>query len=61
MSAPELAVGQVIAVSPTKVRFDGDTSDQTVALDLTDYTPTTNDRVLLAKVGSGWIIIGAYS
>jgi hypothetical protein len=57
----ELAVGQVISISPTKVRFDGDTSDQAVPLSLDAYTPATNDRVLLAKVGASWIIVGDFT
>jgi hypothetical protein len=50
--------GEVISVSPTEVRFAGDTADVEVELYLSSYTPTTNDRVLLIKVGETWVIIG---
>ena len=56
-----IRVGQIISVTPTKVRFDGDTSDHLIPLSLVGYTPTTGHRVLLVKVGSGWIILGQYA
>lgn len=56
-----IRVGQIISVTPTRVRFDGDTSDQLIPLSLVGYTPTSGHRVLLVKAGSGWIIVGEYS
>lgn len=58
-AAPTIVWGQVTGVSPTKVRFAGDTSgDIEVSLRLSAYTPTTTDKVLLLKVGTQWVIIG---
>lgn len=50
--------GVVTSVSPTEVRFGGDTVDVEVASKLAGYTPTTNDVVVLLKVGTSWVIIG---
>ncbi|HSG29506.1 MAG TPA: hypothetical protein VLA34_13585 [Candidatus Krumholzibacterium sp.] len=52
------AWGDVLGVSPTLVRFAGDTADTQIDNWLTSYTPTTNDRVILLKVGSTWVILG---
>jgi len=39
--------------------FDGESSASTKTYPyLSSYTPTANDRVLLAIVGKGWIILG---
>lgn len=53
-----IAWGEVIDVSPTMVRFAGDTGDTQVSLALSTYTATTNDRVVLIKVGTAWAILG---
>lgn len=50
--------GTVTAVGPPLlVRFDGDSADVT-ALRLTSYTPALNDRVILGRWGSQWIVLG---
>lgn len=56
-----IKVGQIISVTPTKVRFDGDTSDQLIPLSLVGYTPTTGHRVIMVRAGTGWIIVGEYA
>lgn len=53
-----IAWGEVIGVSPTLVRFAGDTADTQVALALSSYTPTVNDTVLVVKTGVSWVIVG---
>jgi hypothetical protein len=55
---PILAWGEVISVSPTEVRFAGDSSEVEVSTKLSSYTPTTNDIVVVLKVGTAWVIIG---
>lgn len=50
--------GSVTATSPLEVRFAGDTTSTSIDLWLSGYTPVTNDRVMLMKVGSQWVIIG---
>ena len=55
---PHLAWGEVISISPTEIRFAGDTVDVEVNTKLSSYTPTTNDIVVLLKVGTAWVIIG---
>jgi len=55
---PVMAWGTVIDVSPTKVRFSGDIVDVEVTTKLSGYTPTTNDKVVLLKIGTAWVIIG---
>ena len=57
----QLKFGLVTGVSPTSVRFPGDTGTSVIALSMDSYSPTTNDRVVLARVGSQWIILGDYS
>ena len=52
------AWGDVLGVSPTLVRFAGDTANTQIDNWLSSYTPTTNDRVILLKVGNTWIILG---
>lgn len=56
--APQIAWGSIISTSPLAVRFAGDTSDTSIDLWLASYTPVTNDRVMLMKVGSQWVIVG---
>lgn len=50
--------GDVSGTTPTLVRLRGDTADTQIDLWLTSYTPTTNDRVILLKVGGSWVILG---
>lgn len=57
-SGSVIAWGEVTGVSPTLVRFAGDTGDTQVTLRLSSYTATTNDRVVLLKVGTSWAILG---
>lgn len=41
------------------VLFDGETTASTRTYPyISNYSPTANDRVLLAKVGNGWVIVG---
>jgi len=58
LSGPVIAWGVVISVSPTEVRFSGDTIDVEVTTKVSGYTPTTNDIVICLKVGAAWVIIG---
>ncbi len=53
-----LAYGDVTATSPVEVRIAGDTTSTEITERLASYTPTTNDRVILARVGPVWIILG---
>ena len=50
--------GVVTSTAPTEVRFGGDTVDVEVLSKVSGYTPTTNDVVILLKVGTTWVIIG---
>lgn len=50
--------GVVTGTAPTQVRFGGDTADVDVKSKMAGYTPTTNDVVILLKVGTTWVIIG---
>ena len=54
----ELLWGQVISVSPTLVRLAGDTVDTTIPLHLSSYTPSSTDKVLIARLGRTLIILG---
>lgn len=55
----QVSWGQVIDTSPTLIRFAGDASGDTqVDLRLSAYTPTTGDKVLLIRVGTGWCVVG---
>ena len=45
---------------PLQVRLDGDGADIT-ALRVTSYTPTLGDRVVLARWGTQWIVLGEVS
>ena len=50
--------GMVTGVSPVEVRFTGDTVSSPVGLKDSALTLTTNDQVLLARVGSdSWVIV----
>lgn len=41
-----------------RVQFDGETTASTKTYPyLNRYTPAANDRVLVAKVGNGWVVI----
>lgn len=41
------------------VTFDGETVVSTKAYThLSSYTPAANDRVLLARVGASWVVVG---
>jgi hypothetical protein len=57
---PDAAIrwGEITGLSPTLVRFSGDTEDVEVERYLGSYTPVENDRVVLLKVGSAWVILG---
>lgn len=47
-----------ISGKPT-VQFDGENTVSTKKYSyLSSYTPAANDKVLLARVGNGWVIIG---
>ena len=50
--------GQVISITPTQVRFAGDTNDVPVSLRLGSYTPTAGDKVALLKIGAQWVVLG---
>jgi hypothetical protein len=54
-----IAVGQVTSTSPLEIRFYGDTGDTAVTA-LAHYTPATNDKVILVKVGPQWFIVGEF-
>ena len=57
-----LTWGLVTGITPTTVRIAGDTADQPLALKNDDVALATNDKVLLARVGSALIavcVIGA--
>lgn len=42
-----------------QVLFDGETIASTRTYPyIASYTPAANDRVLLAKVGNGWVVLG---
>ena len=42
-----------------RVRFDGETAATTETYPrLASYTPVADERVLLARTGSGWIVLG---
>lgn len=42
-----------------QVQFDGEGATSPKAYTrLSSYAPTTNDRVLLAQVGSTWVVLG---
>jgi hypothetical protein len=56
-----MTVGQVISVSPFQVRLFGDTSGSIPMLSVSGYSPTAGDKVVAAKVGLQWIVLGAYS
>lgn len=50
--------GSYTSGRPT-VTFDGESTVSTKAYPyLSPYTPAANDRVLLARVGHGWVILG---
>lgn len=55
---PVLLWGQVVGVSPTTVRLARDQTDVTITIALSSYTPTTTDKVVVAKVGGAWAILG---
>ena len=45
--------------SPVQVRFAGDTVDTEVGLQAEGLTLATNDKVMLARLGStgGWVVV----
>lgn len=56
-------IGTVVSVAGTAdratVRFDGETSASTKQyVALASITPAVDGRVLLARVGNSWVIIG---
>ena len=53
----QLAWGEITAVSPVTVRLAGDTADTPVAVKNTALTLATNQKVLMAKVGNGWVVV----
>lgn len=55
----ELSWGQVVAESPTAVKFNGDTEQVVVETKAAGYQPRDGDKVLLAKSGvnDGWVIV----
>ena len=60
-SNPKLVIawGQVVSVGPPlSVRIARDQIDVTVGQWLDSYTPVETDKVLLAKIGPGWIVLG---
>lgn len=58
----ELALGTIpsdYSSGLPKVKFDNeDIASSRVRPYLDSYTPTANDRVLMARIGGGWIILG---
>lgn len=49
-----------VGISGAHLQFDGETSPSARAYTyLSSYTPTVDDRVLLAQVGTTWVILGA--
>lgn len=60
MTGTDITWGQITAITPdVEVRFSGDTVSQVVGLANPLYTPATNDKVVLARVGKpdGWVIL----
>ena len=53
----QIAWGEITALSPVAVRLSGDTLDTPVAVKNTALTLATNQKVLLAKAGNGWVIV----
>jgi hypothetical protein len=63
IAAPELddwtCLASVTGTSPLRLMFDGeDTASTRDYTRLSSYTPTLNDRVLCARVGSTWTVLG---
>jgi hypothetical protein len=60
---PFATVGQVRTTSPLTIRPKGDDADSPDAGPWyvnPDYTPAVNDKVLIVKVGTGYIVVCAY-
>lgn len=53
-----VAWGIITSTSPIKVKFAGDSIDTEISLKLASYTPTLNDRVVLLRVSTAWVILG---
>lgn len=54
-----LATVTSLSAGKPQIRFDGEASATTKQYPwLASYTPTSNDRVLLAKVSGIWVILG---
>ena len=50
--------GTYVSGRPT-ILFDGESAASTKTYPyLSSYTPTASDRVLLARVGNGWVVLG---
>lgn len=49
--------GQVTGLSPLGVRIAGDSTDTLISLRTPDVTLSTGDKVVLLRVGSGWVLI----
>lgn len=50
--------GDYVSGRPS-VQFDGESSASTKTYPyLSSYTPAANDRVLLSRVGNGWVVLG---
>ena len=56
--SPTFTWGDVTGISPLEVRIAGDAVSVEVPRTLASYTPSTSDRVLLARVGNTWVILG---
>lgn len=49
--------GQVISTGPLKVRFAGDTTDSTIALQADGITLVSGDKVAVIKLGAQWVVV----
>jgi hypothetical protein len=57
-AAFEITFGDVTGVSPLEVRIAGDTTSTQIGEYAAAYTPTSNDRVIVLRLGPTWIILG---
>lgn len=53
------SISSIYAAGLPAVLFDGETADSTRLFPhLSSYTPVASDRVLLARVGHGFVVLG---
>ena len=52
--------GQIVSAEAgeAQVRLAGDIGDTTIVLSLGSYTAVVGDKVMLAKIGKAWAILG---